>query len=182
MGISGTFEPTLKIQGLIRLAVGLGIMAIALATCDSGGNGPAGDELSFTLSHSDCQSSRAGAATYAANLDCLELTVTEGPVLHLIHRNAAFNCCPGDLEADITVAGNAITIVERELQAACDCDCLYDLTYTISGLAAGSYTVTVVEPYVPATDSVLACQIALFSGLQARCCLERPYYPWATGR
>jgi hypothetical protein len=170
---------TLVLFLTLIVAAGLLIMT-GITACDTGGGNDAPDGISVTLTHGDCTSNKPmiGANPRIAEPDCLEYTCDGDSVLHLRHHNAAFNCCPGDLTAEVTVEGTNITITEHESQAECDCDCLYDLDYTITGLQAGQYTITVNEPYVPAGDPLLQCAISLLPDHEGKCCLDRPYYPW----
>ncbi len=69
--------------------------------------------------------------------------------------NAAFNCCPGDIAADIRIQDDTITIVEREEQSMCDCSCLYVLYFEIRNLEPRPYTIRFVELYVPPEDERL---------------------------
>ncbi len=47
--------------------------------------------------------------------------------LILTHINAGFNCCPGELYTEISENDGDIIIEEFETDAACKCNCLYDL-------------------------------------------------------
>ena len=70
-------------------------------------------------------------------------------LLRLTHVNAGFNCCPGELSADIIVRDATIEIHEQQEKNGCRCDCLYDIEFEIWGLVPGEYTIKIVEPLLP---------------------------------
>jgi hypothetical protein len=99
-------------------------------------------------------------------------------ILRLTHVNAAFNCCPGDITADIRIENDTITIVEHESQSMCDCSCLYTLQFEIRNLQPGAYAIRFVEPYVPPGDELLQFSADLAVLPQGIACAYRPHYPW----
>ena len=110
--------------------------------------------------------------------DCIEYQYNGRDTLILSHINAGFNCCPGEITADIEFSGNMITITEREANQLCDCLCLFDLDYEIINLATGEYTLRVIGLYVQASDQVLEFPLQLLSETSGHYCLQRDYYPW----
>ncbi len=58
--------------------------------------------------------------------------------LDIKHVNAVFNCCPGTIEATVTMQGNEITIVETETDPQCKCICDYDLEYSVGPLSSNT--------------------------------------------
>jgi len=73
--------------------------------------------------------------------DTIELTV-DGSTLHVVHRNATYNCCPDDIIVSLSVEGNVLTLTEEEiLTAPCDCVCCYEVQATVADLSSGAYTV-----------------------------------------
>ncbi len=115
----------------------------------------------------------------AKNQDCIEYAY-DGQTLILKHVNAGFNCCPGEILADIDIVGNLITITENEQEAGCFCLCLFDLDFKIENLEPGGYTICILEPYVQVGDEILEFIIQLTSGVSGIFCLNRNYYPWGT--
>ena len=113
----------------------------------------------------------------AKNQDCIEY-VYDGQSLILKHVNAGFNCCPGEILADIDIVGNLITITENEQEAGCFCLCLFDLDFEIINLQPGDYTIRVNELYIQDGDDVLEFTLQLVSGTTGVFCLKRSYYPW----
>jgi hypothetical protein len=121
-----------------------------------------------------------------SNQDCLVYDYDGAGRLALTHVNAGFNCCPGEITADITIDDAVITIVEHESQSACRCLCLNDLQYEFTDLDPGVYTIRVVEPYVgepygSPSDEPLECTIDLTAAVEGQFCIERNHYPWDTG-
>jgi hypothetical protein len=67
--------------------------------------------------------------------------IVEGDTIHLIHKNATYNCCPDDIEVSLSVEGNLLRLMEKEiLTHPCYCMCCYDVKSTIVDLPSGSYT------------------------------------------
>ena len=58
--------------------------------------------------------------------------------LYVTHKDAFFNCCPGELKADINTEGNHITVGEWSTEDLCDCICTFDLSYEIGPLVEGA--------------------------------------------
>ncbi len=109
---------------------------------------------------------------------CIEYQYSDTNVLLLSHINAGFNCCPGELSADITVEGNLITIEESESEAGCRCLCIYDLDYEIRYLESGVYQIRIVELYLNEEDEPLNFTIDLSSSPSGSYCVDRTHYPW----
>jgi hypothetical protein len=141
-----------------------------------GGSEPFG----VLVSHTDCRDGMLGsnADGTPTDLSCIEWRYEADNVLTLTHVNAAFNCCPGEIAADITIADGTITIAEHEEQSMCDCNCLYDLVFEIWNLDPAPYTIKVVEPYAQPTDERLEFNVDLASLPTGVKCAYRPHYPW----
>jgi len=75
-------------------------------------------------------------------VDQIELAVEDGR-LHVVHRNATYNCCPDDIEVTLSVEGTSVTVTEREdlTTGGCFCLCCYDVEATAVDLPTGAYTV-----------------------------------------
>lgn len=110
--------------------------------------------------------------------DCIEYQYNDANTLILRHINAGFNCCPGEITAEIEFNSSLITITEMEQEQGCKCVCLFDLDYEIINLAPGEYTIRIIEPYVEAGDQVLELTLRLLSATSGTFCLQRNYYPW----
>lgn len=138
--------------------------------------GPAGT----LVSHAGCkQFASEGLATATPqDQDCLFYRYDGADVLQIDHINAGFNCCPGEITAVITIEDDVITIAESEEGGYCDCNCLFDIAYEITGLDPGTYTIRFVEPYVAPEDDPLECVIDLAATSEGSCCVERTRYPW----
>ncbi|RJR31254.1 MAG: hypothetical protein C4574_01320 [Candidatus Latescibacterota bacterium] len=127
----------------------------------------------------DCKLFETGSTDIDAptNQDCFTWKYTADGTLELTHVNAGFNCCPGEITADITISDDAITIVEHELLGGCRCLCLYDVEYKIFKLPPGVYTIRFVEPYALG-DPPLAVTVGLGSNPTGSFCVDRTHYPW----
>ncbi|NIO00802.1 MAG: hypothetical protein GTO42_01470 [Candidatus Latescibacteria bacterium] len=155
----------------------------------------------MVIGHTGCKSHllTADDSLTPSNLDCIEYEYTPGSVLLLKHINAAFNCCPTEVLADITIENGTITVVEREdlSGGGCACLCLFDVDYRIENLSPGEYRLVVVELYVYEGDEKLEFTIDLGSPENSTSregkhefisksaasqvgsyCVERDHYPW----
>lgn len=112
------------------------------------------------------------------NDDCIEYQYNGTNTLILRHINAGFNCCPGEITAEIDFNGSLITITEREELQDCRCLCLFDLDYQVVNLAPGVYTIRIIEPYMEGGDQVLELILNLSAATSGTHCLQRDYYPW----
>jgi hypothetical protein len=143
---------------------------------------PSGQQSPWTLiSHTDCkaQANALAGAAVPSDMDCVVYHYSaERNTLGIKHINAAFNCCPGDITADVTVADGAITIAEHEAQSMCDCSCLYDLEYEIRNVEPRRCMLRIIEPYVDADDERLELPIDLTSTPDGFVCRYRDHYPW----
>lgn len=110
--------------------------------------------------------------------DCIYYEYSNQGALVLKHVNAAFNCCPEKIEADISIENGTIAIAEREENGLCDCMCLYDLDYEIRNLPLGAYQITVKEPYVPNGEDPMSFSVDLGLEPEGKFCVEREAYPW----
>jgi hypothetical protein len=140
-----------------------------------GGATPVGALVSLT----ECGATQAaGEENAPADLSCAVWTYGSNGVLSLEHVNAAFNCCPGEISADVSIANDTITIVEREEQSMCDCSCLSTLRFEIRNLESRPYTILFVEQYVRPGDERLEFTVDLAALPAGTVCVYRPHYPW----
>jgi hypothetical protein len=113
----------------------------------------------------------------ASNQDCIEYQYDGTGMLKMTHVNAGFNCCP-QIDTEIRIEDNVITIIEKEIQGMCHCLCLMDLQYEIVSLPPGEYSIRVVEPYVQEGDEKLEFTVDLTETPHGSYCVERKNYPW----
>ena len=111
--------------------------------------------------------------------DCINYEYDSTKTLTITHINAAFNCCPTDITADIIFEGNTITITEHEVDAPCDCICLYDVAYQFDGVEEDRYTIVINGMYLGDTSPVMA-EFDLTTSYENTFCTERDIYPWIT--
>jgi len=135
------------------------------------------------VSTSGCKTFDAAvlADSVPSNQDCAAYLYDAGnSVLYLDHLNAGFNCCPV-IGADMSVAGDVITITESESPDSlgfCFCLCLFDVRYEIRELPPGAYTIRFVELYLEPGDEPLEFPVDLVTAPEGTACELRPHYPW----
>ena len=121
----------------------------------------------------------ASVSSVPFNQACIVYRYTSGGILEITHINAGFNCCPGKIMASVQIHDNVIVITEYEEEAACGCDCLFDVDMDIRNLAEGIYMLQIVEPYIGTRNEPFNFEITLSPGTQGTYCLDRTGYPWA---
>ena len=95
-------------------------------------------------SHSECSpgGGHSAAGGYPGCGEDQILLTAEPRRLHVLHRNAAYNCCPDDIVISLSVEGMTLRLREQEvLTTACHCLCCYEVEATVDALAPGVYTV-----------------------------------------
>ena len=118
----------------------------------------------------------------APDQDCVEYSYNpDQETLQLNHINAGFNCCPGEITADISINGDTISIVENESEYGCKCLCLFDLAYRIEDLAPGIYTISITELYLEEGDQPVEFTVDLENQQSGKECFDRDHYPWNNG-
>jgi len=172
------------ISVVVAVVVGL-IYIVSFSGCKQ--NTDVGTIPNGTLvKHSDCKLTQgargdrqAADTSYSPGEDCIQYSYDGIGRLTLKHINAAFNCCPGSLDAELAVGKSTITVFEKEQTQGCYCLCLYDLDYQIDCLTPGVYTIRVVEPYVQGPEKNLEFTIELKDSFSSgSICVPRSDYPW----
>jgi hypothetical protein len=170
-----------KSKSPLCLLAGLLFLVLTISGCKTNSDvqvDPSGSLLSYNGCKQFQDNIRLSRSMAGQGSDCLEYQYNGRNTLVLKHVNAAFNCCPGEIVADIEFTGNTITITENEKEYGCRCICLFDLDFEVNNLLPGTYTIRVVEPYVENSDQVIQFTVKLHGTLSATYCLERNYYPW----
>ncbi len=146
-----------------------------------GGPTPCSNPTGTLVDHTGCKTFQKSDST-SPNLDCVEYEYDGGSKLTLKHVNAGFNCCPGSIEADITIENSLITITESESYDSlgpCACLCLFDVDMEIINLPPGEYTIKVNELNLDEGDEILDFTISLSSSPSSGShCVGRDHYPW----
>lgn len=151
----------------------------AMPACSAGdGPQPSTGPQGSLVGHGDC---RSGTGKAAQGNDCIQYAYDGDGVLQIRHRNAAFNCCPTKIEADVSVADGVIRIEEREIEPSCRCLCVYDVDYEIRHLPPGAYRLVLTELYLEDGDERLDFSIDLTATPSDTLCVPRDHYPWETG-
>ena len=141
---------------------------------------PAGALVATT----ECKTAAPGLGpAYPANRDCIVWEHDGNGTLNITHVNAGLNCCPGTIRAEIEIADNEIVIAagEGDDSDPCRCLCLYDLAYELTGIAAGRWTIVIVEQYLPEGAEILALTVDLSLEPSGSHCVVRETYPWGLG-
>jgi hypothetical protein len=136
------------------------------------------------VARSDCkkyESKGTAELQTSPDQDCGQYQFDGQGVLTLKHINAGFNCCPGEINADINIDGYSITITEREGTNGCHCLCLFDLDYQFENVEPGVYQVEFIEPYTNEDDEPLIFTLDLSQADSGEFCVKRAHYPWDAG-
>lgn len=97
--------------------------------------------------------------------------------LNIIHENAGFNCCPGEVSCAISYVNDTITIEEIPELAMCGCECLFDLEIQVNGVLEKTYYLKFIEPYVGDQEK-LEFMVNLQQQSSGEYCVVRYQYPW----
>jgi hypothetical protein len=158
------------------------LIAYIISGCEKSSVTDDGKPEGALIKYTDCKNTITGISvtdTTPNNLDCIEYSYDDNDgILTLKHINAGFNCCPGKITADISINSEAIIINEKEQEAGCHCDCLFDIDYEIKNLDSWTFRIVVVEPYRPVEEAVLDFVVALKATPSGKFCVERKNYPW----
>lgn len=167
--------------------IAIAAVALILGACGDRTKSTQGtdtDPVGKVASYTSCKSGTMAASQteIPKDQDCIEYAYDGHSVLHLRHVNAGFNCCPDSLLAEFEVSSGQIVIDEAEdlTTGGCDCLCLYDLNYEITGLKPGLYDITVNEMYLDSEAEMLEFTLDLTSLKTGTFCVTRDFYPWQT--
>jgi len=93
------------------------------------------------FSNSGCLQDPNDGTQWPCDEEEIELTL-DGNTLHVVHRNATYNCCAADIVVFSTSRGEVLRLTEEEILIfPCFCECCYDVEATVVGLLPGTYTV-----------------------------------------
>ena len=122
----------------------LAAMLIATMICCDGHSSTVENIELKNFANSGCKGNGGTRADDEGRQEIAQYSVLHPGYLYINHQNVMFNCCPGELSADILVSGHLITISESEQQQQCKCICPYDLSYEIGPLTEGeTYTILI---------------------------------------
>jgi hypothetical protein len=111
-------------------------------------------------------------------LSCIDYTYDPiKKALTINHINAGFNCCPGKISCTAILSGDTLIIEESESASLCDCNCLYDLTFTIDNIDNTFDYLMIKEPYWGGLGSI-GFKISLENQKEGSWCTNRKNYPW----
>ena len=108
--------------------------------------------------------------------ECVYFEYDGVSLLHIIHENTVFNCCPLQFEASVELSGMEIIVTESEvlIEGGCMCICLFDFDYYVQNIPPGVYTLTVNGMYLYGEPPV-SFEIDLTEPGIGLGCVERPW-------
>lgn len=158
------------------------LLMTLVAGCDDESTGP-GNQQQITgtlVAHSDCGGFDAGVDAFQSITSSQSAVAWEWDgegTLKLRHLNAAFNCCP-EISCEFAFDENIITVLEND-DGQCDCLCLFDADFQITGLTVGLYTIKFSEMYLEDGDLPLEFSVSLgASAAVDTVIVNRDHYPW----
>jgi len=164
-----------------------GSLCLYRGTYPWGSEQPGEDPVGTIDDYSGCKD-LAGTADFpgpfSADSACVVVfTMPAENAIRIFHINTAYNCCVDALDGDFEFDEGLITITGREYPPGglCDCVCLYDVTYSVSNLEPGAYTIRFVEPYLPPDQEQLEITVDLTQEGRWTSCVPREGYPWDDG-
>jgi hypothetical protein len=132
------------------------------------------------INRSDCKSNskQSDNEITSKNESCIQWEYKDNGILLLNHINSAFNCCPGNITANINFINDTIIIETIEEKAQCDCICLFDLNYQMKNLKSEIYYIMIKEQYGIPEDKKLEFRINVKDSPTGTYCVARDRYPW----
>lgn len=132
------------------------------------------------LNHSSCKNNKSQELEISTSdsTSCITYTFNESNnELLLTHINAGFNCCPESIYSNISLKADTILIEEIESGGLCNCNCLYDLNYSLVGVEAKKYVIRIIEPHLSNQDELIF-NVDLAIDKECSHCVTRNQYPW----
>ena len=153
------------------------ILLITFISCESLQYPVTGD-LSFVSLCKNQDIFPEGYVRTPDTLSCVEYSYdAETETLSLTHKNAGFNCCPGNITCKISTSNDTILIAENEEQAICNCNCLRELDFGLKNVVNGKYIIKFIEPYAGDLKQLIF-KIDLKKNSEGEFCVTRKSYPW----
>ena len=149
------------------------LFIFVIAACENEQEPIPGKLIVTDKKHTDCKSFKSFTSP---KQDCVEYRTIDSNYLKINRVNVAFNCCIDDVNIKSSVdQNNIITILETEVcSSPCDCNCLYDLEYTIGPLEYKVYTLRIIEEYA----DTMVIEFEFSQSTEGEYCEERNSYPW----
>jgi len=67
-----------------------------------------------------------------------------GNNITVIHQNAVYNCCIDKIEVTLSISGNILKLIEKEIVGMpCACVCTFDIESVINNLSKGDYIIQI---------------------------------------
>lgn len=125
-----------------------------------------------------CKSNLKSADAISDTISRVEYQYEESTKkLTFTHINTGFNCCPDKLSCEVNLQNDTLKIEEFEKEAACDCNCLFDLSIEIKDIEKKSYHVQFIESYAQGL-APLYFDINLNNHNTGNYSVVRKQYPW----
>lgn len=152
-------------------------LIVSLTNCE---HDPSPVQSVSSVSSSECKKyGLKGVFDHPSSEDCIQYKWINGDTLLIKHVNAGFNCCPQGFRAELKVSGDTLVISESENSSLCDCSCLFDLDYHLTGITKGTWWIRVNEQYVQQSDAKkILFRIELLKDTESEFCVTRTGYPW----
>ncbi len=161
----------IKILLGISLLVGMFLMSCEKESSNIGG----------LINHTDCKDfslKNTHINDYGTDTSCVMYSYnSQDKKLNLKHINAGFNCCPDKLFCEIDILADTVRIEEREKDALCSCNCLFDLDIVVNNIELEKYYIIFDEPYCGDQDKIMF-EIDLTKDITGKFCVHRTVYPW----
>ena len=87
-----------------------GVLLLIFTGCEKSVMTPDSPSEGILVRYEGCkthsQGSNAEALAIRSDQECIEYEYDYNFILHIKHINAGFNCCPGEIDADISISGS----------------------------------------------------------------------------
>lgn len=133
------------------------------------------------INHTECKNTGGIIETFTSKTDeCITfIYYANYNILQLSHINAGFNCCPKKISASYKFTNDTVKIFEKQAEAGCKCECLYDVNYELRNLSPGVYHIEIFGPLTDGKNKPqLAFDIDIVKHADSTFCMYRGFYPW----
>jgi hypothetical protein len=89
------------------------------------------------------------------DVETLTADATEPGTIAVTHIDYALGCCPEEVDVDVAVSGQVLTVSYTLVNDYCECACMLDVSYDIVDVPAGDWTIEAGETGATATVTVL---------------------------
>ncbi|MCX6259067.1 MAG: hypothetical protein NTW49_14375 [Bacteroidia bacterium] len=168
------------LPAIVLLVSGAVIFVTGITSCkDKKDIADPGNKAISVKSHSDCKlKDEQYNDSIPQNQSCLYYRLSHD-TLYLTHINAGFNCCFSSVNMGMISGNDTLRITESEVvNSPCDCNCLFDVLFIVTGITAVNYYIMLNEPYVTLASEKLSGSVDLHLSAFGHFCVTRSSYPW----